>query len=154
MTKKINVIAVGLLILAGAGPGLAADPKGVWLTADSDAQIRIAPCDDALCGTVVWLRDPLDPETGRPLLDKQNPDASRRRRPVIGIPILLQMRQSGANRWSGKIYNADDGNTYDGHLSPISDALLKIEGCLFGFCQSQNWTRIVTPPPARPQRAR
>ena len=149
MIKKINAIALGLLALglfapAAAGRALAADPKGVWLTAESDAQIRIAPCGDALCGTVVWLEQPLDPETGRPLTDKENPDASKRSRPVIGVQILLGMRQNGENRWSGKIYNSDDGNTYDGNISPLSPTLLKVEGCLFGFCQSQNWTRVKT----------
>ena len=119
-----------------------ADPRGTWLTAEGDAHIRVAPCgSDTYCGSVVWLRSPLDRETGRPLLDHHNPDASKRRRPIVGTRILLSMRGDG-RRWAGHIYNSADGNTYEGNISVANSSVLRVEGCLIGFCQSQNWTRV------------
>ncbi|MGE3147701.1 MAG: DUF2147 domain-containing protein [Pseudorhodoplanes sp.] len=142
MNAKFFALLVGAASIATVDSGAAADPRGTWLTATGDAQIRIANCGaETYSGTVIWLKQPLDPDTGRPALDKQNPDASKRSRPIIGIPILISMRANGADRWVGKIYNAEDGNTYEGNISTQSVKTLRVEGCLFGFCQSQNWER-------------
>jgi uncharacterized protein (DUF2147 family) len=122
-------------------PAHAEDPAGIWLTAEKDAKIQIAKCGAAYCGTIVWLAQPIDPDTSKPSLDKQNPDPSKRKRPIMGLPILTGMNPSGPNRWSGPIYNADDGNKYDGHLSVAGPNALKVEGCLFNVCQAQTWTR-------------
>ena len=62
-------------------PALALDPIGNWLTEESEATIRIANCGAELCGSIVAIREPTDPTTGRPKTDKNNPDASKRNRP-------------------------------------------------------------------------
>ena len=152
MNAKISMAAFAIAATAAMGSEAYADPRGTWLTADGDAHVRIANCGaDAFCGTVVWLKQPLDTETGRPLTDKQNPNASRRSRPVVGIQILLGMRPNGGNRWSGQIYNSDDGNTYEGNIAVANANTLRVEGCLLGFCQSQNWERVIDASPARPR---
>jgi uncharacterized protein (DUF2147 family) len=122
-------------------PAHAQDPSGIWFTAEKDAKIQIAKCGSAYCGAIVWLARPLDPDTGKPTLDKQNPDPSKRRRPIMGLTILTGMNPTGPNKWSGPIYNAEDGNNYDGHISVAGPTALKVEGCLFNVCQAQNWTR-------------
>src|ERR1700732_4008191 len=55
--------AAAAILVFSTLPALAVDPSGVWLTQDGDAHIKFASCGQAYCGTVVWLRDPLDPET-------------------------------------------------------------------------------------------
>src|SRR5262245_35376285 len=84
-------------ILAGASalPSLAADPLGNWLTEKSEATIRIVNCGAELCGTIVALKEPNDPATGRPKTDKNNPDASKRNRPVVGITMVFGMKPNG-----------------------------------------------------------
>jgi uncharacterized protein (DUF2147 family) len=32
-----------------------------------------------------------------------------------GLPVVLAMKPNGAGKWSGQIYNAEDGRTYAGH---------------------------------------
>jgi hypothetical protein len=49
-------------------------------------------CGGALCGVLVWLEEPLDPQTNQPKIDKRNADASKQGRPLLGIPIVLNMR--------------------------------------------------------------
>src|SRR5271170_5441588 len=72
------LLATGLLGAATfATPALAADPLGIWYTADNDSQVRITNCGGALCGTLVGLKEPIDPATGKPKLDKNNADASK-----------------------------------------------------------------------------
>lgn len=141
--KSIASAAAGaaLLTILVSAPARAADPSGIWLTDEKDAKIQVTKCGNAYCGTIVWLAKPLDPQTGKPSLDKQNPDASKRSRPIMGLAIFPGMQPDGPNKWSGPIYNADDGNTYKGNISVVGPNTLKVEGCLFNACQSQNWGR-------------
>ncbi len=69
-----------------------------------------------------------------------NPDPARRSRPMLGIRIF-GMQPAGSNRWTGTIYNADDGKTYSGRLELLDPSRLKIEGCLGPFCDHEVWTR-------------
>jgi uncharacterized protein (DUF2147 family) len=126
-------------------PALAADPVGTWLTQDQDGQIRITNCGGgAICGALVWMKDPNDPATGRPKTDKNNPDASKQGRPLLGVQIVLGMKPSGPNVWSGDVYNTQDGRTYSGSFTLISDNAAALKGCVLGglICKSQTWTRV------------
>lgn len=122
----------------------APEPSGNWLTEGGKATVRIGPCGAAICGTIVALKDPNDSATGRPLTDKNNSDANARNRPMIGVQIVLGMKPSGTpNKWSGQVYNAEDGKTYTGYLTLENANTIKLEGCILGgmICKSQTWTR-------------
>jgi uncharacterized protein (DUF2147 family) len=120
---------------------LAADPWGTWYTKDNESQISITNCGGALCGSLVWLQDPTDPTTGEPLTDKHNPDPGKQSQPLLGTLIVLGMRPSGPDQWSGKLYNAGDGKTYTGSFTMTGANTAEVQGCLLVFCQSQTWTR-------------
>jgi uncharacterized protein (DUF2147 family) len=135
--------AIGLLAGAiVAPPAFAAGPLGTWYTADKDSQVRIANCGAAICGTLVWLKEPNDPATGKPKLDKNNADASKQSRPLLGVTIVLGMKPSGPNVWSGNVYNASDGKTYTGSFTMTGDNTADLKGCVMSIlCKSQTWTR-------------
>jgi uncharacterized protein (DUF2147 family) len=135
----VILTAFGLLQAAPAS----ADPAGTWLTEAGRSRVRVAACGSALCGTVVWLKEPTEPD-GRPKLDKNNAEASKRTRPLVGVQILLGAKPAGPSKWTGQVYNAEDGKTYDGTLTEVSPTSVKLEGCALGglICKSQNWTRI------------
>src|ERR1700733_14862553 len=121
-------------------PALGADPMGTWYTADKDSQVRITNCGGALCGALTWLKDPLDPATGKPKLDKNNADASKQSRPFLGWQIVLGMKPSGLNVWSGNVYNASDGKTYSGSFTMTGDNTADLKGCVMSIlCKKQNW---------------
>ena len=88
----LSAIAVALIAPA---PAHAADPLGTWFTGDKKGKVRITNCGGALCGTLVWLKEPIDPDTDRPKIDKNNADASKKTRPLLGVPIVLDMKPSG-----------------------------------------------------------
>jgi len=134
-------LAAGLLALPLAGHAQGSAPNGVWLTQDGDAHVRIAGCGDALCGTIVWVKDPIDSETGRPETDKHNPDPAKRNRSIVGTTIMFGMRPSGAGRWSGQFYNTRDGQTYAGNLIVTGDTTVKAEGCMI-ICMGENWRKV------------
>jgi uncharacterized protein (DUF2147 family) len=146
---RLNRTAAAAFLAAGllggtsfAGSAFAADPLGTWYTAEKDSQVRITNCSGALCGTLIWLKEPNDPATGKPKLDKNNADASKQSRPLLGVPIVLAMKPSGPNVWSGNVYNASDGKTYSGSFTMTGDNTADLKGCVMSIiCKSQTWTR-------------
>jgi uncharacterized protein (DUF2147 family) len=140
---RTGTLAVVALVVS-LSLSLAADLSGTWLTEGGTATVRLANCGDAVCGTIIALKQPNDPETGKPQADRNNADASLRKRPVLGLQIVLGMKPSGAAKWSGKVYNAEDGETYEGKISLQTPNTLKLEGCILGgmICQGQTWTRV------------
>ena len=140
---KIMLRIAALDCALGVADVALADPSGTWLTENGRSRIRIADCGGALCGTIVWLKEPHDPDTGKPKVDKNNTDASKRGRPLIGVPIVLSMKPNGSSKWSGQVYNAEDGKTYSGNIIEQGPNGLKLEGCALGglVCKAQTWTR-------------
>lgn len=136
------MLAAGLILSAHAAA--AADATGLWLTEGGKARVRIAKCGgDALCGTIVSLKEPNDAETGKPKWDRNNSDPAKRSRLIVGVQVILGMKSSGPDKWKGEVYNAEDGKTYSGYLTLTGANSLKLEGCALGglICRAQNWTR-------------
>jgi uncharacterized protein (DUF2147 family) len=126
---------------APAAHAQAGEATGVWLTQAGDARVRVSKCGGGICGVVVGLREPINPATGKPQVDDKNPNPALRNRPMIGLPLFSGMQPTGPNRWSGQIYNADDGSTYVSHVSLAGPDTLKVEGCMGALCGGENWTR-------------
>lgn len=147
-TKRI-LAHCSFLFAIGMTPALAGDPTGDWLVEDGVAHIRVAECQGSMWGAVAWEKTP----GGR---DTNNPDAAKRSRPTLGLPVLLDMKRTnaGADLWEGKIYNARDGKVYDSKITLNSPNALEVEGCVLGFiCLGQTWTRVSGPIPSSPSNA-
>ena len=141
MRFALLLAALAVSTLAGAsGPAFAADPAGVWLSQDGDVKMKVARCGDAICSTIAWLKSPHD-DSGKPKTDKNNPDASKRNRPIIGSPIMLPMKADGADKWSGQVYNAEDGKTYSGSFALAGANKADLKGCVAIICKTKTWTR-------------
>jgi uncharacterized protein (DUF2147 family) len=131
-----------LLSVFMAAPALAGDPTGDWLVEGGDARIRVAICGNSLWGVIGWEKSP-----GQ---DTENPDPAKRTRPTLGIPILINMKPAGADKWEGEIYNAQNGKTYQASVILESDKALKVRGCVLGglFCGGETWSRAAAPSPS------
>jgi uncharacterized protein (DUF2147 family) len=142
--RRHLLAATALLMLAGSQSAFAADPTGVWLTQTGTSRIRVADCGGALCGTIVWLQEPNDADTKKAKTDKNNSDAAKRSRPLIGVQIVLGMKPAGDGKWTGQVYNAEDGKTYSGNLTFPGGNSLQLQGCALGglVCKSQTWTKV------------
>ena len=115
----------------------ASDPAGVWLTQSGDARIKVQRCGSALCGRVVWLKEPTDKATGKPQRDDKNADPAQRVRPIMGISLFINMQPAGPNKWA----NADDGKTYESSVTLVSPGTLNVRGCMGTLCAGEDWTR-------------
>jgi len=142
VTRFAFIVSIFAVLLAGsAAEAQMGDPSGTWLTQAGDAKVRVSKCGAQICGVVVWLREPTNPATGLPMVDDKNPNPALAKRPMIGLPLFTDVRISGPNKWSGHIYNADDGGTYVSNISVSSPDTLRVEGCVGALCGGENWTR-------------
>ena len=143
MSRFAFILAI-VVMLFGASPALAqsAEPIGVWLTEKGDARVKVSKCGSGICGVIVWLKEPIDRMTGQPQVDDKNPDPALRTRPMIGLSLFIAMRPSASGKWSGQIYNADDGGTYISHVTFTGGDALRVEGCVGMICGGETWTRV------------
>ncbi|MBX9827224.1 MAG: DUF2147 domain-containing protein [Xanthobacteraceae bacterium] len=142
MIKNATRFAAALcLALSTSSLASAAEPTGTWLTQQGDARIRVARCGANMCGTIVWLRDPIDPQTRRPQVDDKNPNPVLRNRRVIGLRIFA-MAPDGTGGYAGSIYNADDGQSYRSKIILRSAEQLEVQGCAGPLCGSEQWRRV------------
>lgn len=131
-------IISGLFFLAAIGAAHAAEPLGEWRDENGKATIRIVDCDSRLWGVVASESIPGG-------LDRKNPDKAKRMRPMLGMPVLLNMKKvdDEKDKWEGKIYNAENGKTYDASIQLKSANTLRVEGCLvWPLCGGQTWSRV------------
>ena len=133
---------IALLALFLAVPAQASDIGGRWVTTERDSVVEIAPCSAgtggaALCGRVVRLLKAVE---GGPAIDRNNPDASLRSRPLVGLPILLALVPKGKG-YAGRIYDPRNGRTYRSVVAAQPDGKLKVSGCIGPLCRSFAWTR-------------
>src|SRR5205807_3888421 len=145
----MRILLYSLIMLAsGLASAKAADPTGDWRVADGVANIRVAQCNGSMWGVVAWEKQP----GGR---DSNNPDVSKKNRPTLGMPILIDMKkQAGADQWEGQVYNAKDGQLYSSTITPMGTDQLEIKGCVLGFlCGGETWTRVGPPIPLSPANA-
>jgi len=154
MRQSLMLAALGAAFLAGAScSGYAApnDATGVWLTEDAQARVRVEPCvptggeasgEEHVCGYLVWLRTPNNPD-GTVDIDEHNPDPARQSRPLLGMQIMLGLTPNDDDRYEGKIYDADRGKDFDVEVWSDRPDTLKVKGCLIAFlCKTQTWRRV------------
>lgn len=139
-----TLVLSGTILLAATATAVAADPVGEWLVKDGSARIKIVSCPPALWGVISAEKSP-----GR---DTNNRDPSMRGRPILGIPILINMRQTEPNLWTGKIYDpqgnaiVSGGGIYDAKMSLNKKDMLEVRGCFGGLiCDGEDWKRITDP---------
>jgi uncharacterized protein (DUF2147 family) len=134
ITASLALAAISVAVTA-APPSV----QGDWLTDDHKGVVRIAPCGQHLCGTIVRV---LDTNPGTPKTDVNNPDASRRGRPILGLQVLSGFAAGGAAWEGGRAYDPKSGKSYRSTLALNADGSLKVTGCVLFLCRSKRWTRF------------
>src|SRR6516162_11929846 len=93
------------------------DIVGFWLThGEKPARVQVYKTGDLYGGKIVWLQFP--EENGKPKMDNNNPDESKRSQPLVGLVIMNGFRFDNDTEWDdGKIYDPQNGKTYSCYLS-------------------------------------
>jgi uncharacterized protein (DUF2147 family) len=139
----ICLVGVNLIALTIFAQARADDITGVWMTGGKEpAKIQVYKFGEKYYGKIVWLKNPAD--NGKPKLDNNNPDKSKRNKPIVGLVILMGFRFDGDDEWEdGDIYDPESGKTYSCNLSLKDKSTLKVRGyigiSLFG--RTETWTK-------------
>ena len=116
---------------------------GKWQNKDKDAHIEIYKRGSDYLGKIVWLKNPKD-EKGKAKTDHNNPDASLRTRPIIGLEILKGFKYDDGEWSDGKIYDPKSGKTYSCMMTLNGNNKLNVRGYL-GISligRTDVWTRV------------
>ena len=133
---KTSLLLLSAAALLATTPAMAAAPiSGKWMTAEKDSIIEIAPCGTNMCGKISKF---LTPVQGPPF-DRNNPNAAMRNRPLLGLPILLALKDGG-KQWEGNIYDPKKGKTYKSKVYMNPNGTMTVKGCIAFFCQGFVWT--------------
>jgi uncharacterized protein (DUF2147 family) len=120
MTAAIALLASSALPEAPAAAQRAGNPVGSWLTEGGHGVIRIAPCDEGLCGTIVGI----DRAPG----EKMPTDVAGR--PQCGLRILTSSADIQSGISTGHITDPRDGKTYNAQLWVDGSGRLHMRGYL------------------------
>jgi uncharacterized protein (DUF2147 family) len=145
--KKFSILGlVTLISLITVAQDDADKITGIWKNGEGTGMIKIYKNGNTYQGKIVWLKEPNDPETGKPKLDKNNPDKSFHSRLVLGIINTWGFVYKGEKVWDdGKIYDPKTGNIYDCTIKLKNENTLDVRGyigiSLIG--RTDTWTRQV-----------
>ncbi|CAN5317369.1 DUF2147 domain-containing protein [soil metagenome] len=124
----------------------AEDIAGTWLTADKEGHIKIYSSYGKFYGLITWLKNPIDPETGKTQLDINNNDPKLRNRPVMHLLVLTDLVFDKAlNKWKdGKIYDPKSGTTAELLCNMPQDDILQMHFYLRiqELGKTSLWTRV------------
>ena len=94
------------------------------------------------------MKTPNDPETGKPKVDKNNPDEKLRSTPLRGYRILKDFVYTDEDEWSeGTIYDPENGNTYSCTIKMTDENTLDIRGYIgvSALGRTDIWKRLKMP---------
>src|SRR5258708_19027131 len=106
--KTAAIVCALVLGLAGPASADPVGPIGRWITASGNVEVAIQPCGRLLCGLVTRV---FANHSMQSLALSKAPPAK------VGLQVLSDLRSDGDGRWVGKVYNREQGKTYDCELS-------------------------------------
>ncbi len=124
------------------------DIIGNWKNGEGTGIIQIYKTKTGhYAGKIIWLKEPIDPETGKPKLDKRNPDKSKQLTPTLGlVNIWGFIYDEDDKMWiDGTIYDPKTGKEYSCKAEMKKNNVLEVRGyigvSIFG--RTDTWTRMV-----------
>ena len=129
--KRIAITAS--VLVAIAMPALAsaqAAVEGHWRNPKGSVTVKVAPCGDGYCGTVVQATA------------KAKETAARGGTPhLIGTQILSGMHSNGSGAFKGQVFDPKRNLRAPATIRVDGDTLV-VKGCIITFvCKEQRWTR-------------
>jgi uncharacterized protein (DUF2147 family) len=121
MKKSTFVFASMLFALIAFGQRQRDKIEHIWWNQEKDSKIQIyLATDGKYYGKIIWMEKPNDEKTGKPRLDKENPNDARKSDPVMGLVFLkgFSIDAEDKNLYTGgSIYDPKNGKTYCGKIT-------------------------------------
>lgn len=117
---------------------------GIWQNGTGKGHIQIYKQGAKYFGKIIWLKEPMDKNTGRPKLDSKNPDPAQRNNPIIGLIMMRNFTYDNGEWTGGHIYNPQEGKEYKAYLKMQDQNTLLVRGyigiSLIG--KTDTWVRV------------
>ncbi len=148
----MKTIFLFLLVMCGVNRMHAQEASdavlGNWKNGEGSGIIYIYKTTSGhYAGKIVWLKEPIDPETGQPKLDKRNPDESKRTEPTLGLVNMHGFTyNSESKEWeNGSIYDPKVGKEYSCKMKLKDQNTLEVRGYIgvSMFGRTDTWTRQI-----------
>ena len=144
MKRLIILLFIGLYVVTSYAQN-ADQIVGIWWNNEKTSKIQVEKKDGKYIGTIVYIV-PEKYENGQPPKDDKNPDPALRSRSKIGIRILegFVYNEKEKNWVNGRIYDPNNGKTYDCYSWLENKDLLKLKGFILGMRwlgRSSEWYR-------------
>lgn len=146
MIKKLSFLLLlcGIFMQIPTYAQNADDVLGRWMNSTNEGTIQVIKKGNQYFGKLVWIKNPNDPATGKPQLDKLNPDKKLQTQPILGLEILKGFTFDGDDTYeSGTVYDPKSGKTYSCKMT-VNGNKLKMRGyigvSLLG--RTEIWTRV------------
>ncbi|MEZ5173075.1 MAG: DUF2147 domain-containing protein [Bacteroidia bacterium] len=147
----LMIVATGLvkadLAMSYTAPAQSEQDRliGTWIVGSGKGKVKIEKAGNKYYGKLVWLKEPIDEETGKPKLDKNNDDKSKRNIPLIGLKLLKDFEYDGDDEWDeGTIYDPENGDDYSCVIEMVDINTIEVRGYvgipLFG--RTDTWKRV------------
>ena len=93
---------------------------------------------------IYWMKDPIDPRTGKKALDVKNPDKSLRNRPCDQIVLIQNLKYIPAKKVWGdaKIYDPQRGIKANVTAQFLQDGSLSLKATVLGIGETVYWTPV------------
>ena len=126
--ERLKFISIAIALIAGLSGASAQDILGKWKLDDGTAIVEIIRNGNVYDGKIVWLEELTD-KNGAPVRDDKNPDKSLRSRELMGLKMLIGLKDLGEEYGQGQIYDPGNGKTYHCSMKVQGD-VLKVRGSL------------------------
>lgn len=107
--------------------------EGHWMNPKGNVVVRVAPCGNAYCGTVI--------KASRHAQDSARNGGTPH---LIGTQILTDLRPTGDSTFKGKVFDPKHNIRAPATIRLDGDAL-NVKGCAIAgmlLCREQRWTRV------------
>ena len=109
--------AISIMVVAANAQPRTGGVAGVWIDHTGQGAVEITPCGPNMCGSVVWLKNPLK--------------KSKTGRPIYGAQILGDLRKRPNEAWEdGWIYNPEDEERFSAEIKLKNETTLLVTGYL------------------------
>jgi uncharacterized protein (DUF2147 family) len=137
MIMKRIPARIALVALASAVPVTAsaqASIEGHWKNPKGSVVVRITPCGNAFCGTVVDASE------------KAKANARRGGTPhLVGTRILSGVRPAGDGLFRGQAFDPKRNIRAPATIRQVGPNVIDVRGCALAgmlLCKEQRWTRV------------
>jgi len=126
-------LAAAVCVFGSSAAAQDATQGTVWKNPANSVHVRIRPCGQGRCGTVVWANA------------KAKRDSARGgTKNLVGTELFRNFREVSPRVWKGKVFVPDINGVFSGTATIKDQNTLVARGCLIGnfACKSQTWTRV------------